>query len=116
MNLAEPLIQASLLGEALDRGPVGILVADEDMRYVAANEYAAELLGYTREELLALRVTEVVADDGADADFRAFVRNGTQRGTSTLRRKDGGALTISYHAAETRIAGMGLFVSVFSLA
>ena len=53
---AEPLIQASLLGEAVDTGPVAIFVADEQMRYVAVNAYAAELLGYTRAELLELRV------------------------------------------------------------
>ena len=54
---AEPLIQASLLGEAVDSGPVAVFVADEQMRYVAVNEYAASLLGYSRAELLKLDMT-----------------------------------------------------------
>ncbi len=57
MRAAEPLIQTGLVGEALENGPAMVLIADEDMRYVAANVYACEQLGYTRAELLGLRVT-----------------------------------------------------------
>jgi PAS domain S-box-containing protein len=116
MNLSEPLIQVSLLGEAVDRGPVGILVADQDMRYVAANQFAADLLGYTRAEILGLRVPDVAAADSPDGDFSAFMRNRTQRGTATVRCKDGSELEIAYNASETEIAGMALYVSVFSVA
>ena len=59
MPSPETLIQVGLLGEAIDRGPVGVLVADENMRYIAANQFACVLLGYTRAELLELRVTDV---------------------------------------------------------
>ena len=55
MSVAEPLVQAGLLGEAIDRAPDAVLVADESMRYLAVNQAACRLLGYTREELLALR-------------------------------------------------------------
>ena len=57
MSTSEPLVQSVLLGEAVEHAPVAILVADDEMRYVAANATACELLGYTREELLQLRVT-----------------------------------------------------------
>ena len=55
MSTSEPLVQSVLLGEAVEHAPVAILVADDEMRYVAANATACELLGYTREELLQLR-------------------------------------------------------------
>ena len=55
MSISEPLMQSVLIGEAVEHAPVAILVSDEEGRYVAANEHACELLGYTREELLGPR-------------------------------------------------------------
>ena len=111
MNQAQPLIQAGLLGEALERGPVAVFVADEHMRYIAVNVYACELLGYTRDELLELRVTDVSCD-GAEGAFAEFVNNGRGHGTIELRRKDGSTFDFEYVASETTVAGMELFVSV----
>ena len=45
MSVSEPLVQSILLGDAVEHAPVAILVADEEMRYVAVNNYACELLG-----------------------------------------------------------------------
>ena len=92
-NVARPLVQASLLGEAIDHGPVLVLVADEDGNYVAVNELACELLGYTREELL-----EQQAPDPANL--------------GTLRSKDGTLLELEHWAQPTQIAGMLLYVVV----
>jgi PAS domain S-box-containing protein len=109
---AEPLIQASLLGEAVDSGPVAIFVADEQMRYVAVNQFAATLLGYTRAELLELRVTDVIRTPEASDDFELMMRNREQAGVAVLTRKDGTTFKLGYRASETRIAGMPLYVSV----
>jgi PAS domain-containing protein len=86
-------VQASLLGEAIDRGPVLVLVADEDGNYVAVNEFACELLGYTREELLEQRAP--------DPDNLGM-----------LRSKDGTLLELEHWAQPTQIAGMLLYVVV----
>ena len=48
MSTSDPLVQTVLLGEAVEHAPVAILVADEEMRYVAANATATKLFGYTR--------------------------------------------------------------------
>ena len=92
-NIARPLVQASLLGEAIDHGPVLVLVADDDGNYVAVNEYACELLGYTREELL-----EQTAPDPENLGM--------------LRSKDGTPLELEHRTQMTQIAGMLLYVAV----
>jgi PAS domain S-box-containing protein len=112
MGAAEPLIQASLLGEALDNGPAAVFVADDDMRYIAVNETACQALGYTRDELLSLPVTEVAAYPEAVDEFADIVAHGSRVGHAMLRRKDGSQLAFEYRAARTRVAGMTFYVFV----
>jgi PAS domain S-box-containing protein len=113
MGVSEPLIQASILGEAVDHGPAAVFVADEEGCYVAANQAACALLGYTREELLELRVTDVTDTTGKWDEMR---REGNVSGISTLRRKDGSTVDFRYVAGATSVAGMLVYVSVGSAA
>ena len=108
MNVSQPLVQASLLGEAIDRGPALVLVADEEMNHLAVNQHACDVLGYTREELLTVKVADV-APDGELAQLRAAP---TVAGTARVRRKDGTELALEFRATRTTVAGMQLFVSV----
>src|SRR2546421_10745586 len=85
-GVAEPLVQASLLGEAVEHGPAAVFVADENGRYVAVNQAACRMLGYSREELLGLGVTDVANDTARWAQMLVERR---VSGTSTLTRKDG---------------------------
>ena len=110
MSVAEPLVQASLLGEAIDPGPVPVLVADEEGRYVAVNEYACRLLGYTREELLRLNVADV-ARDGKQA-YDEMLRLSHWEGIAALTRKDGSPVALRWWAREKRVAGMALYVAI----
>lgn len=112
MNVAQPLVQASLLGEAIDRGPVAVLVADEEMRYVAVNEFACEMLGYERSELLALKVSDIARYAEAASEYTEIMANRAGLGTSQLTRKDGSVFNFRYRASETKAAGMQLYVSV----
>jgi PAS domain S-box-containing protein len=109
VNVADPMIQASLLGEAVDHGPAAVFVADENSRYVAVNEAACALLGYTRVELLSLHVHDVADDMGAWSEME---RRGTITGEAQLARKDGTRFTFAYVAGSTVVAGMPVFVSV----
>ena len=109
VNAADPLIQAALLGEAVENGPTPVFVADEDRRYVAVNRRACELVGYTRDELLALRVDDLAA---GVPGWQEMLANGTVTGTATLRRKDGSVVDFAYRAGSTVVAGMPVFVSV----
>jgi PAS domain S-box-containing protein len=110
-SVAHSLVQTTLLGEAIDQGPLAIFVADDDMRYLAVNAYACELLGYTREELLALTVLDVAINSDAQEDFQDMLRARSQAGTATLRRKDGTEFRARYRASETSVGGMTLYVS-----
>ncbi len=110
MSVAQPLVQSSLLGEAIAQAQVIVLVADEEMRYLAANDYACEMLGYEREALLGLRVSDVTRDD--DSAHLAGNAGEGDTGKARLARKDGTEFTVEYVSAETRIAGMTVSVAI----
>ena len=111
--VAHDLVQKSLVGEALDAGPVAVFVADDDGKYLAVNAYACELLGYEREELLALQVPDLAGDEEASAHFEAMVRTGKRAGTAKLRHKDGTSVELQFRASGTTVGGMALYVGVF---
>jgi PAS domain S-box-containing protein len=112
MSVSEPLIQASLLGEAIFHGPVPVFVADERGRYVAVNEPAVKLLGYSRDELLALTITDVARYPEAKAEFGRLRKRGKGSGRTTLTRKDGTAVELAYRSGVTKVAHMQVWVSV----
>ncbi len=112
MSVAEPLIQATLIGEAVDNGPLAIFVADENGRYVAVNTLACDLLGYTRSELLELTAHDLAPEEPVADQFGELERKGSLSGTTVLRHKDGGDVRIEWHASRTTVAGMEFFVSL----
>ena len=109
MGVSEPLIQASLLGEAVEHGPAAVFVADEDGRYVAVNRAACTLVGYSREELLSMRVSNLA--EGMER-WDEMQRTGSASGTTQLTRKDGTHVQFTYVAGATTVAGMPVYVSV----
>ena len=112
MGVSEPWIQSPLLGEAIENGPAAVFVADEDGLYVAVNQAACILLGYSREELLALRVTDVASYDEAPVEWEEMRETGSRTGTAVLTRKDGTTVQFNYIAGATLMAGMSVYVSV----
>ena len=87
--VAHELVQKSLVGEALDHGPMAIFVADETGRYLAVNAYACDLLGYTREELLELRLGDIAVNPEAqEAYLQGLYHLERQMGTVELSRSD----------------------------
>jgi PAS domain S-box-containing protein len=111
-GVAEGLIQTALLGEAVDAGPALVFVADEEMKYLAVSRSACEELGYTREELLGLRVNEVAREPESPAAYDEMLARGSKDGSSVLTRKDGSTFTFRYRATKTTVAGLQLFVSI----
>ena len=103
-----------LIGEAVANAGYIVLVADEEMRYLAASDAACALLGYSRKEILELTVPDLVEESGASEMFAEFIQHRAQRGRITLRRKDGSTLAATYDARETEVSGMPYYVSVLS--
>ncbi|HEY7018183.1 MAG TPA: PAS domain-containing protein [Gaiellaceae bacterium] len=112
MSSSEPLVQSVLLGDAIEHAPVAVLVADEEMQYVAANATACELLGYERGELLQLKVTDVASYPEAEGEFEAMMTAGQQMGRTTVTTKDGRRLSLRHRSSETDIAGLTYYVAV----
>src|ERR687888_81338 len=95
---AQDLVQGTLLGEVLDEAPVAVFVGDETLGYQAVNKAACELAGYTRQEVMSLRVGDLVElpqQDSYDV-YAHFVRNGGRQGTWTIRRKDGPSVDVRH--------------------
>ena len=111
VSVAEPHVQSILLGDAIEHAPAAVLVADDEGRYVAVNAFACAMLGYEREELLDMSITDV-AGPQARRELEELVVARTLAGTTFLRRKDGEMLTFAYRAGETQIAGMTYYVAV----
>ena len=112
MGAAEALIQTALVGEAVDGGPALVFVADDEMRYVAVNRCACDTLGYSRDELLQLKVTDVARESASPAEYDELLARGSRAGVSILTTKDGRELTFEYRATQTKVAGLELFVAV----
>jgi PAS domain S-box-containing protein len=110
--LAEGPIQQFLLHDAVDTAPALVFVVDDRMNYVAVNDRACVALGYSREELLSLRVTDVVVSVDAPTLFERMMNDRSQEGDVELLTKEGKLLPFLYEAAETQIAGMQCWVTV----
>lgn len=78
-----------------------VLVANDQAEYVDANRAAIELLGYSRDELLKLRVPDVAifADRAAfEGYWQDFLTTKSSEGEITLRRKDGRLRVVDYRS------------------
>jgi PAS domain S-box-containing protein len=104
--------RAAILAAAIDEAPVCIFVANSEMRYVAVNAYACEILGYSEEELLQLRVSDIATYDEAPGEYSQMMERAYMRGRSRLRAKDGEQVVLDYVAGEVEIDGERLYVSV----
>ncbi len=110
--VADPLIQQTLLGEAVDTGPAAILVMGEDRKYVAVNETACRLLGYERGELLGLDPAELAPESDVDAQLEQLERTGSLHGRVRLRAKNGELIAFTYRASAATAARMRFWINV----
>jgi PAS domain S-box-containing protein len=105
-------LRTIVLATAVDAAPVCMFVADREMRYRAVNAYACELLGYSEQELLGMRVSDIAPYDEAPREYEAMMEAAYLQGMSRLRSKDGEELLLSYVAGELELDGETLYVSI----
>lgn len=76
----------------IDHAPIGVFVTDQAGLYVDANPAACRIAGYTREELLGLRITDLIPTEAVPAAVAAFeqvIASGKVEVELPLRPKSG---------------------------
>src|SRR6266568_1570773 len=100
----DAVLHATLLGDALQNVTLAALVADEDGQYIAVNEAACALTGYSRKALTGFRAGELAADDSSRQIYENVMRGRKLRGRKRVRRKDGNVVECRYWALPTTVA------------
>jgi PAS domain S-box-containing protein len=90
-----------------------ILVADAQRRYQEANLAATQLLGYSRDELLSMRVEDVVAagPTWTKHEFDRYLTEGHWQGELELRRKDGVIVPVEAVATIVELPDGSIYLS-----
>ena len=103
-----------VLGQAIDAVPFGVIVGRLDGRYLAANRMACSLLGYEREEFLALSAREISGRswEAVEGLARRLSREGELSGRGPLRRKDGRIIAVEYVASLIRLDDDDAYVAI----
>jgi PAS domain S-box-containing protein len=80
--------------------PPAQVEVDSTRRYTSVNDTACELLGYTRDELLNMRIDDISFPSGAHVQpmYSQFMEDGAMRGIFALRRKSGEIVWVRYKA------------------
>ncbi len=107
------LVDATMIGEAVESLPLAIFVSDASLNYLAVNAAAAELVGVSRAALLERRVPDVVALPHRELQQAAFdaESHGMRAGEAAIRREDGSLVEIAYATLSTRIGKLPVLVS-----
>ena len=90
-----------------------MLLADDDRRYVDANEAGLELLGVTLEQLREMRIDDLAAPDlrgDVEAIWHDFMERGNQTGEFALMLPDGRAMDFLYSATANVLPGRHLSI------
>lgn len=80
--------------------PPAQVEVDANRHYIAVNDAACELLGYTREEFTKLRIDDISFPSAAHVYplFEKFVEDGSMRGIFALRRKSGEGIMVRFES------------------
>jgi len=80
--------------------PPAKVEVDQTRRYISVNDAACRLLGYTREELLKLRIDDISFPSGAHTRpmYSQFEDDSSMQGIFALRRKAGDVIWVRFQA------------------
>ena len=111
MGLSNEAVQQTLLGDAAEHANVGVMVWNEERRYVAANACACRLIGVTREALLAGHVGDSNQREVSGV-IAEILRKIPARGATTIERRDGSSVDVEWMVFDTTLAGLPHVVGV----
>ena len=95
---------------------VPMVLADDERRYVAANSAACLLLRVPEEDVLAMRIEDLVSPATRSLVaplWESFIREGTQKGTIELLMPDGALVQVDYSATANIQPGQHLAIWMF---
>jgi PAS domain S-box-containing protein len=110
---AAPREQAAPFWAVFTRSANPMMLADNERRYVEANDAAIAMLGYSREELLALRIEDLTPPEHrgvVDAVWSGFLAEGSAAGHYPLLCADGRVVTVEYNATAYILPGLHLTI------
>lgn len=113
LGLRERIDATSLLAALLERSSTPMFVADDERRYIEINRAACELLGYSRDELLEMKIEEISSPElrpRAAEMFEEFKTAGTLSGPYTVLTKDGDEVSVHYSATANVMPGIHLSI------
>lgn len=101
------LVQETLVRDLLYESQVALLVVDDEMRILVANQAAAELSGYSADELTKLQSWQITGDREQSARNATRVHLGGRLASqSKMRHKDGHNVPCAYFAWEVTIGAL----------
>ena len=110
------IVHQTLLGDAWENAEVAVSIFSDEGRYIACNTAFCRLSGFTREEIVKMRVGVDLAPEGSRQNldlFRGITGDRLQAGTGELRRKDGVVLPVDILAVATQVAGLPYFIVLY---
>src|SRR5581483_3109754 len=110
---ARQKVAATLLAEAVAAGGAAVLVCDdEQLRYVAVNEAACALTGYSRDELLRMRASDLfpLPEERLHEGAKRVMGGAVHVGGGLLQTKDGEIVEIGYISERTRLDALDGFI------
>jgi PAS domain S-box-containing protein len=113
-RMAQTLVESRRRLQALfDNARDAILFADGDARFVDTNPAACSLLEYARDELLQLRLFDLLPPEekaSSEQSWAAFLEDGARAGEIDLVARNGGRRRVEYHAVAHVLPGVHLAI------
>jgi PAS domain S-box-containing protein len=107
------IAHVTLLGDAWEHAETGAVVFNDARTYLAANATYCALTGYSRDEIIDLRVGHnLLLEEIDQAEFIRRVTDHQQLGQAVIRRKDGTALPVSYMVIPTEVSGRPCYLGL----
>lgn len=102
-----------VLGLAFQQAPIAVTVSDGAGDYLALNDRACEITGYSRRELFELGAFGVVVAPGRPSGGDLTALPGIRSGEAELRCRDGTTKTVAFRAATTILAKQKVRIAVW---
>ena len=110
--------ERALLDELFEQGPLAVLLTDAENRVIRVNREFARMFGYTSQETVGRRISELIVPDELQDEFRRYEELAGQGqrtdAESVRRRKDGGRLPVSIVRVPVALpGGQEAFYAIF---